>query len=113
GDGAWYGDALTEVLDPTAECILRFIDNRIITASVHIDGVLDEPIDVSVGSAVIARFIVSHLRQRYDLRARDWQLWAEEARPMDPWQILDDHDVQDGVELVLRRAKSSSRSWRR
>lgn len=113
GDSAWMGDTETRVLDPEIDTQLAFVPNRIFTARLLIDGAEDEPVELEVGTAVHAQFLVSHLRQRFHLRARDWHLWAEEDRPLDRWQILDDHDPDDGFVLRLKRTAGRRRLRRR
>lgn len=113
GDRAWFGDSLTSVLDPEADATLEFVENRVINARLIVNGHRDEPVEIDVGTAVHAQFLVSNLRQRFDLRARDWALWVEADRPLDRWQILDDHDPDDGLELHLRRTRRKRRTVRR
>ena len=113
GDNAWFGDSRTSVLDPDSDATLEFVENRVVQARLIVDGHDDDAVELEVGTAVHAQFLVSHLRQRFELRARDWALWVEQERPLDRWQILDDHDPDDGLVLHLRRNKRQRRGVRR
>jgi hypothetical protein len=109
GRDGWFGDVETAVLDPEAPARLVFVPNRIVEVALTVEGAEDEPVPLEIGTAVHAAFLVSYLRQRFHLRARDWQLWAEEERPLDRWQILDDHDPPAGFPLALRRRRGRRR----
>lgn len=113
GGSGWFGDTLTSVLSADDPVTLSFVPNRVVTVTLVLEGQEDTPVTMDVGTAVHVQFLLSHFRQRFQLRARDWELWAEEARPLDVWQILDDHDPKDGLELSMRRARSRRRSLRR
>lgn len=104
GGEAWYGCTLTKVLDAREPAQLEFIPNRVVQASVslHPD---EPPVEVEVGTAVHASFLISYFRHRFELRARDWALYAEDDRPLDPWQVLDDFQPQDGLALRMRRTR--------
>lgn len=110
GRETWYGDETTDVLDPSKPIRLQFIENTAVSVRLTIE--LEEPttLDLEVGRAVHAHFMVSWIREQLELEERDWRLFAEDARPMDPWQVLDDYEPEPGFELTLRRTRSSRRT---
>ncbi|TVQ93391.1 MAG: hypothetical protein EA397_04545 [Deltaproteobacteria bacterium] len=111
GGEAWFGCTLTRVISAPDPVQLEFIPNRLFRAriSVHED---EPPVELDVGTAIHAAFLVSHLRHRYELRARDWDLYADDERPLDPWQVLDDFEPKDGFLLKLRRQRRGGRRRR-
>lgn len=113
GGGGWFGDTKTSVLSADDPVQLAFVPNRIVAVQLLVEGHEDAPVDLEIGTAVHVQFLLSHFRQRFHLRARDWELWAEESRPLDRWQVLDDHDPSDGLVLRMRRARAHRRSLRR
>jgi len=113
GGSGWFGDTLSAVLSADDPVVLAFVPNRVVTLELVLQGHEDAPVHLDVGTAIHAQFLLSHLRQRFELRARDWELVVEgEDRPMDRWQILDDHDPDDGLVVHMRRARRR-RSLRR
>ena len=109
GDEAWFGDALTSVLDPDLPLELDFVPNRTVNATVRIEGDEEEdPFEVEVGTAVHAQFLVGELRRVLELAGTAWRLEVQ-GDLMDPWQILDDWEPGDGVSLVLRRISRARR----
>lgn len=107
GGSGWFGDTRTSVLSADDPVTLAFVPNRVVQVELRIEGHEDAGVHLDVGTAVHVQFLVSHLRQRFQLRARDWELWIEEARTLDRWQILDDYDPDAG--LVLRMVRTRRR----
>jgi hypothetical protein len=109
---AWYGCTQTRVLDASKPVQLEYIANRAVAVSVAIHD--DEPpVQIEVGTAVHAAFLVNYLRARFGLRARDWALFADADRPLDAWQVLDDFDLAPGAALHLRRTGRTATRARR
>lgn len=113
GGSGWFGDTKTSVLKAGEPVTLAFVPNRVVGVELVLEDHEDAPVKLDVGTAVHVQFLLSHLRQRFELRARDWELWLEDGRPLDRWQILDDYDPDDGIVLRMKRARSARRSLRR
>ena len=113
GGAGWFGETRTSVLSADDPVKLAFVPNRVIGVELVLEGHEDAPAHLDVGTAVHAQFLISHLRQRFELRARDWVLQIEDDRPLDRWQILDDFDPDDGLVVHLRRRRGHRRSLRR
>ncbi len=108
GEDAWYGDERTEVLDPDRPIELDFVENRVVSAILEVEGEQgEEPYEVEVGTAVHGQFLVGELRRLLELPGT-WRLEVEGAE-MDPWQILDDWEPRDGLRMRLCRVRRGRR----
>lgn len=112
GGVAWFGCTETSVLDASEPVQLEVVPNQLIDVEISIHEE-EAPVKLQVGTAVHARLLVGYLRHRFELRARDWALYAQDDQPLDDWQILDDFDLVDGASLRLRRVRSPTQRRRR
>jgi hypothetical protein len=99
----WPATDPVAVLDAARPVSLTFVPNRIVTATVEVQGVA-EPIRFQspVGTAVPARSLLEHLRRWLGLPAGSWTLSAD-GKPLAPLQTLDDAGVSGPTTLVVSR----------
>jgi len=110
GGDAWFGDVKTRALDPSEEADLEFVENNLVTATFILmrDDEEVERDEILVGTAVHVQFLLSRLADRFELRERNWALWIDD-KPLDRWQILDDFELENGAEIVLKRQRRRRR----
>lgn len=99
----WSGSEPVSALDAARPVSLAFVANRIVLATVEIQGVA-EPIrfQAPVGTAVPSRSLLEHLRRWLALPAGSWTLSADGV-PLAPLQTLDDAGVTGPTSLVVSR----------
>ncbi len=99
----WPGTDKVSVLDAARPVSLTFVPNRVITATLEIQGVAETiRFQAPVGTAIPVRSLLEHLRRWLGLPAGSWTLSAD-GKPLAPLQTLDDAGVSGPTTLVVSR----------
>ena len=103
GGQTWYGNALTDQLNPSDPLTFEFVENQqeCIQFEHHTrDGIIS--FELVVGLATTVQFILKEIRNRRALTEPDWGLWINGIE-LGPWQLLSDYAPFNWTRIVLRQ----------
>lgn len=109
GDESWFGDAPTKVLDPDAPIQLEFVPNRVVPIIIRVEADEVEEFEGEVGTTVHTQFLKGELLRELGLSGTNWALFVGEQE-LNPWQVLDDFDIESLVLTLKRKRRLSRRS---